>query len=83
MTYDGAARISQITNEVNNAYTRWVYPPSMGYVLRYETIQDGAGEAFSGDFLDGWGKVRASQSDNPGSAGGYRAGGYSMTRWEG
>lgn len=73
MTYDGAARILRITNLVNEAYTRWVYHAGMGYVLRYATIQDGAGEAYSGDFFDGWGKVRASASDNPGSAGGYSA----------
>jgi RHS repeat-associated protein len=69
MAYDSAGRISQVTNAVNGAYTRWVYPSSMGYVERFTTIQQGAGEAESADFFDGWGKVRASESDHPGSVG--------------
>jgi len=73
LTYDSAARISQVTNAVNNAYIRWVYPSAMNYVQRFTTIQAGAGEAYSADFMDGWGKVRASASDHPGSTGGYKA----------
>ncbi len=73
MLYDEAGRILRVTNQISNAYTRWDYPANMGSVLRYETIKAGAGETFSGDFLDGWGKVRATQVDNPGSIGGYKA----------
>jgi RHS repeat-associated protein len=71
MTYDGAARLLRITNEINAAYTRWVYPASMGYVEQLSTIKAGAGEASSANVLDGWGRVRASSRENPASMGGY------------
>ncbi|HYJ86711.1 MAG TPA: S8 family serine peptidase [Pyrinomonadaceae bacterium] len=73
ITYDSAARTSRVTSTFNSAYTRWVYPTAMNYVQQFSTIQGGAGEAYSAQFLDGWGKVRASVSDNPGSAGGFSA----------
>lgn len=72
-TYDSFDRVSQMTNTVNNAYTRWVFPASMNYVQQFSTLQDGAGEAYSIDYLDGWGRLRTSWSDHPGSAGGYTA----------
>ncbi len=73
MSYDSSGRMQQITNQVNNAYKRWVYWSDNMQVLSYETIQDGAGEAYSNTVVDGAGRVRASAAENPGSAGGYSA----------
>ncbi len=76
MTYDGAARITRIDNAVNNAYTRFFYGSQSGfdhYVQSYSTIQNGLGEAYSINVFDGWGRVRLSATDHPGSAGGYSA----------
>jgi YD repeat-containing protein len=70
-TYDSAARTQQVTNQFNGAYRRFVYTSDGLQVLSYETIQDGAGEAYSNTVLDGAGRVRASAADNPGSTGLY------------
>ncbi len=71
MTYDSAGRIDRITNQINGAYSRWVYDP-FGYVSRLDTIQDGAGEVFSVVVFDGAGRVRSVGGDLPNSAGGYK-----------
>lgn len=70
-TYESAGRIDRITNQVNGAYSRRVYDPS-GYVSRFDTVQDGAGEMYSTMVFDGAGRVRATGGDLPSSSGGYK-----------
>jgi RHS repeat-associated protein len=55
----------QATNNVNGAYTRFAYSSSMMWIEQFSTIQDGAGEAFSIQVLDGAGRVRATAHDHP------------------
>ncbi len=71
LTYDTAGRLERVTNQVNSAYKRLVYWPDGLQVLAYETIHDGAGEAYSNTVVDGAGRVRAFAAEHPGSAGGY------------
>lgn len=73
MTYDGAARLQQITNGVNGAYVRWVYPSGSSSVQTFSTIVAGAGEAYSVAVSDGAGRVRATAADHLGSTGLYSA----------
>jgi RHS repeat-associated protein len=63
--YDAARRVSQITSGVNGAYTRFVYSASGMWVEEFSTVQDGAGEAFSIQVLDGAERVRANAHDHP------------------
>lgn len=68
--YDSARRMLQVTNTTSGAYTRYVYSPSRMWVEQFSTVQDGAGEAFSIQVMDGDGRVRATASDHPtGSSG--------------
>src|SRR5260370_14522752 len=69
--YDAARRPLQVTNNVNGAYTRWVYDSTQTLVQQFSTIQDGAGEAYSAQVFDGAGRVRAVAQDHPGSTGQY------------
>ena len=69
-TYDSAGRPDRITNQTSGAYARYVYGAS-GYVQTYTTIQSGAGEAYSINYFDGAGRVRATGGDLPNSTGGY------------
>ena len=71
IAYDSLGRTERVTNLVNNAYTRFVYPPSQNRVDTYATIQDNAGEAHSFKISDGHGRVIASAADHPGSTGGF------------
>ena len=70
-TYDAAARVDRVTNQINGAYTRYVYNP-YGDVVTFSTIQNGAGEAFGVSYFDGAGRLRSTASDLPNSTGGYR-----------
>jgi YD repeat-containing protein len=69
-TYDGAGRVERVTNETSGAYTRFVYPTGNNYVQSFSTIQTGV-ESYSINIFDGAGRVRASATGHPGSAGGY------------
>ena len=71
ITYDANGRVQQITNLVNNAYTRFEYPTSDIRVDTYTTIQEGLGEAHSFQITDGAGQVIATAADHPGSTGGF------------
>ncbi len=71
MTYDAAGRTDRITNQTNNAYTRYVYNP-YGDIVTWSTIQDAAGEAFAVTYFDGAGRLRSTASDLPNSTGGFR-----------
>jgi YD repeat-containing protein len=62
--YDAIGRLQQVTNEVNEAYTRYVYPTSQTRYDTYTTIQDGLGEAHSFKFTDGAGRVIATAADH-------------------
>ncbi|MBD0372900.1 MAG: S8 family serine peptidase [Pyrinomonadaceae bacterium] len=73
MQYDAAGRIERVTNQFNNSYTRYVYSPDGMTVEQLSTLQAGGGESHDFTILDGAGRVRATGSDMPGSAGGYRA----------
>ena len=70
ITYDSVGRTDRITNQTSGAYLRYAYSTE-GYIAAYETIQDGAGEAYSITYFDGAGRVRAEGGDLPGSSGGY------------
>jgi RHS repeat-associated protein len=70
-TYDSVGRLQQITNNVNSAYVRWVYPTNSTTVQTYTTLVSGLGEAYSAEVFDGAGRVRATAADHPGSTGQY------------
>lgn len=69
--YDPIGRLQQVTNAVNDAYTRYVYSTSQIRVDTYATIQDGLGEAHSFKFTDGAGRLIGTATEHPGSNGGY------------
>ncbi len=73
MSYDGAGRAERITNLVNGAYTRWTHPANLAHREQFTTRQEGPGEDYSVDFLDGAGRVRAKSGYHDGSAGQWRA----------
>ena len=70
-TFDTIGRLQQITNPVNNAYTRFVYSSADLKTETYATIHDGLGEARSVRITDGNGRTIASATQHPGSTGGY------------
>jgi YD repeat-containing protein len=70
--YDKAGRTKQVTNQVNGAYTRFVYPLNQTVVNKFTTFQQQQGEAYSATVVDGNGRVRAMANDFPGSTGQYR-----------
>lgn len=65
--YDAAGRVKRVTNAVNSAYTRFVYPASQTIIVSATTINDlnPAHEAFSFSVFDGDGRVRAKAADFP------------------
>ncbi len=69
--YDQHGRLLQVTNLVNNAYTRFEYASNQTRVDVYSTIQEGLGEAHSFKISDGAGRVIATAADHPGSVGGF------------
>ena len=69
--YDSATRLERVTNGVNGAYKRFVYPTSRAWVESFTTLQNGAGEFNYAEILDGAGRVRAVAGDAPNSVGGY------------
>jgi YD repeat-containing protein len=69
--YDSAGRVKRITNAVNGAYTRFVYPSSQTIVNKFTTIKDLATETYTATVYDGAGRVRAVAGDFPNSAGHY------------
>jgi YD repeat-containing protein len=71
-SYDIYGRVTQITNEFNGAYTRHEYDPNQYYVSSYSTIQEGQGEFYSITIIDGHDRLRATVSEHPGSANGYK-----------
>jgi YD repeat-containing protein len=70
-SYDGAARLQQVTTLNNNAYTRYLYGPT--YVQSLSTVNNVADEAYTGQFFDGVGHLYAVTHNHPGSVGGYNA----------
>jgi YD repeat-containing protein len=68
-TYDSLGRTEQVTNLVNNAYTRFIYGPN--YVRTFGTVNNVADEAQSLQVFDGAGRVIAKASNHPGSTGGF------------
>jgi RHS repeat-associated protein len=73
MRYDGAGRIERVTNQVNNAYTRYEYDPNYGHTRSYSTTKDLNSIAYTNTIRDGAGQVRLFVASHPGSVGGYRA----------
>lgn len=63
-TFDSIGRLQQVTNVVNNAYTRFEYSTGAIKVDTYTTIQEGLGEAHSFQFTDGAGRVIATARDH-------------------
>ncbi|HEV7473479.1 MAG TPA: S8 family serine peptidase [Pyrinomonadaceae bacterium] len=73
-TYDSVGRTQRVTNDVNSAFTEWVYPNSMTEINQFTTIAPGSIanstlRAFSSTLFDGAGRARATASDHPGSSG--------------
>jgi YD repeat-containing protein len=68
--YDAAGRVKQLTNVVNGAYTRFVYPTTQTILNQFTTINDPT-EAYWATVFDGVGRVRATASDLPNSTGHY------------
>ena len=71
MTYDSAARRLRITNQTTGAYRRWEYATANTFIAGFSTVETGQGEAFEGTAFDGMSRYRATQTDMPGSVGGY------------
>jgi len=74
-TYDSIGRIKRVTNDLNQAFTEFVYPNSMTEVNQFTTIDpnsitNSALRAFVTTLLDGAGRTRATAADHPGSSGG-------------
>ncbi|HKU77567.1 MAG TPA: LamG-like jellyroll fold domain-containing protein [Pyrinomonadaceae bacterium] len=63
-TFDSIGRLQQVTNLVNDAYTRFEYSGNGIKVDVYATIQEGLGEAHSFKYTDGAGRVIASATDH-------------------
>jgi hypothetical protein len=63
--------VKQVTNAVNSAYTRFVYPPNQSIVNKFTTINDLQHEAYTATIFDGGGRVRAVAGDFPASIGHY------------
>ncbi len=63
-TFDSIGRLQQVTNLVNDAYTRFEYSTSAIRFDTYTTIQEGLGEAHSFKFTDGAGRVIATATDH-------------------
>ena len=57
--YDAAGRVKQVTNAVNGAYTRMIYPTSQIIVVSATTVNDLEHETFSFNVFDGVGRKRA------------------------
>jgi YD repeat-containing protein len=74
--YDSIGRIERVTNQVNSAYTRYVYASNQLYVQSYATLNDLSSEFYQITVFDGHGRLRGVASDHPGSVGGYRAQNY-------
>jgi YD repeat-containing protein len=72
-SYDPIGRLSQATNEVNGAYTRYVYAPNHLSMQSFTTINDSSSEFYQITVSDGHGRKRCVASDHPGSVGGYKA----------
>jgi YD repeat-containing protein len=72
-TYDPIGRLVQATNQVNGAYTRYVYAPNHLHVQMFTTINDLSSEFYQIKVFDGYGRERGAASDHPGSVGGYKA----------
>jgi len=64
--------LTQVTNGVNGAYTRWEYGGDWRDIYTYSTIQEGAGEAWTITSRDGAGRTWATIAGLPNSTGGYR-----------
>lgn len=73
-SYDGAARLQQVTTLNNNAYTRYVYGAT--YADSLSSVNSVADDAYTVQVFDGLGRVFESATYHPGSNGGYKAVSY-------
>ncbi|HWW75207.1 MAG TPA: hypothetical protein VNZ44_07425, partial [Pyrinomonadaceae bacterium] len=76
--YDEGGRLTKLVNNVNGAYTEWVYAPSLTLVQSFTTVADNSLpaqnqnlRAYSAMVLDGAGRVRGTARGLPDIAGGY------------
>jgi len=69
--YDTADRIQRVTNDVNQAYTRYAYAPDQFYVNKWTTIENGAGEFLSYTTFDGHDRPFLTLKEHPGITGTY------------
>ena len=75
-TYDSIGRLERVTNQVNQAYTRYVYAPDHLYIQTFTTVNDLSSEFYQITVFNGHGMARGVAADHPGSAGGYKAQSY-------
>lgn len=76
--YDSAGRVKRITNAVNSAYTRFVYPASQTIVNKFTTINELTIETYAATVFDGAGRVRAVAGDFPDNAGNHYSGQFTL-----
>lgn len=71
----GRVKRSELNNGVfpNNSYTRFEYPANGVALEQYSKVDTNKPEFYAAQVMDGDGRVRATISSFPGSAGGYRA----------
>jgi YD repeat-containing protein len=74
--YDRIGRLERSRNEVNSAYTRYVYAPDHLSAQSYTTRNDLISEFYQITVFDGQGRTCGVAMDHPGSAGGYKAQSY-------
>ncbi len=70
-TYDAAVRADQVTTVNTGAYTRFWYGADT--IASYQSINSAADELFTNRIFDGFGRLVAVATNNPGSSGGYKA----------
>jgi len=74
INYDSIGRVQQVTNLVNNAFTRYVYGPN--YIESFSsinTLTETANEGHTLQVFDGLGRVIAKARSHPASTGGFSA----------
>jgi YD repeat-containing protein len=71
LQYDSAARLQTVTNNFNNAYTRYEYGAT--YVQSFSTVNSLTDEGYSFRIFDGLGRTIINGGLHPGSVGGYTA----------
>jgi hypothetical protein len=70
-SYDGAGRVYQVTTSATGAYVHYFYGSYYTYAL--SSVNNVADDIYAIQVFDGVGRIMQSATNNPGSAGGYKA----------